>query len=296
MATFRRGAAEITKAMERKPGPRFVNNLWLNEDEKVYIQFLTPIEDMITALYHQYVITGFNKKTGKPIVNSFVSRKDPMLDGRDGYDPIWDRFGYKPVQRTFAIVAELEPEFVEKGGRKKVSSVTLKTRTWTDKDENEHEDPVFSLVAQAQSNFFGPLIGWEEDSGESVTDRVWSLVKRGKNKDVRYDLFAVPDIDPLDFSDIDEGHFIDLEAHLLSLSDRERVEELIDPLPDEWTISNFPPNDGRKVKSVTDSPAPKAIEADDSDPPFATDPPKKSRSKFAEMKARTEAAQAAKSE
>jgi single-stranded DNA-binding protein len=287
MATFRRGAEAIQKAMEPRTGPRFVNSLWLKENDKVYVQFLTPIEEMITALYHGYIITGI-RKDGKPKIDSFVSRKDSKLDGSEGYDPIWDR-GHKPSDRTFSVVAELEPEFGETvKGRKPVVGVSLKTRTWEDKDGNEHVDPVFSVAAQSQSNFYGSLITWEEESGEKITDRVWSITKRGKSKDVRYDFFPLKDIEPVDLSDVDEQHFIDLEQHLLDLADKDRFVEKIDSLPKEWTLSNYgydPKLDKYRDENSNSKAAPAESVAADDDPPFEPDV-KKSKSGFAALKAR----------
>jgi hypothetical protein len=283
MANFRRGSAAITAAAEGGKSGGFVNNMSWKVDEKKYVQFLTGLEEMPTVLFHNFIITGI-KKDGDAQYNNFVSRRDPALDGADGYDPILTRFGQKPSHRTLAVAAELVPEFREEKGRKRVTGVTLGTRTWKSK-EGDVTEPGLYLINQSPGNFFGYLTSWEEDTGKSVSDVVWSITRRGSSKDTTYDMVEVSGVEPVDLSDVlDKAP--DLDEYLSGLADEERIHTLIDPLPDDWKISKFAKN-----ASAVSAPAPAATQSGDT-PPWSEDDetpaPAARKSSFAALKAEVE--------
>lgn len=229
MPNFRKGAQVIAQSGQKsESGPRRPNMLNWESDEKKYIQFITPLEEIPTVLMHQYIITG-ERDNGSYIYNDFVSRKDPAFDGEDGYDPIWDRFEVQPRLKSVALAAVLQP--VRKNGKISGWEVASKQRY------DGETVPDIGLILQTPSNFFRWLTTFADDTGNAIEDCVFSITRRGEKISTRYDFIKTehPAIDLSEYSD----HFIDVEDYLGSLGDEDRLRSLIDPLPDNAQVSRY---------------------------------------------------------
>jgi hypothetical protein len=150
-----RGAAAIAAAAERSGSGKFMPNFKWDNGETKYLQFLTPIEDVPTVLYHNFIITGF-KDDGSPRYDSFISRRDEGIDGAEGYDPLIDRFQEVPSRRSIALAVELEPITETSGARKKIVGFDVATRQF-EKEGKTVTVPNVALVIQSPSIFFGYL-------------------------------------------------------------------------------------------------------------------------------------------
>lgn len=234
MPNFRKGGAAIlsnppranTGSPDGSPRPQFLQ--WA-QDEKKFIQFLTPLEEIPRVKMHQFIITG-TRDDGSFIYNDFVSRRDAGLDGEEGYDPIWTRFGMQPRDRCVATAAALEPIRDSEG---KVTSWDIASKT-TRKGESI---PEIGLIIQHPANFFSWLATYESDTGNAIQDRVFTVTRRGEGINTRYDFIAT-DFPPLDPAVLAEGA-PNIDEYLTYLADENRMRSLIDPLPDNAKISRF---------------------------------------------------------
>lgn len=228
MPNFRKGAQVIVQSGqtggESSKRPNFIN--W-ESDEKKYLQFITPLEEIPTVLMHQFIITG-ERDNGSYIYNDFVSRKDPAFDGEDGYDPIWDRFEVQPRLKSVALAAVLQP--VRKNGKISGWEVASKQR-------RDDEIPDIGLIVQTPSNFFRWLTTFADDTGNAIEDCVFSITRRGEKISTRYD-FIKTEHPAIDLSKYSE-YFIDIEEYLGGLGDEDRLRSLIDPLPDNAQVSRY---------------------------------------------------------
>jgi hypothetical protein len=228
MPNFRKGAQVIAQSGQKResgtPRPNFIN--W-ETDEKKYLQFITPLEDVPTVLMHQFIITG-ERDNGSSIYNDFVSRKDPAFDGEDGYDPIWDRFEVQPRLKSVALVAVLQP--IRKAG--KISGFEVGTT-----QRRDETVPDIGLIIQTPSNFFRWLTTFADDTGAAIEDCIFSVTRRGEKISTRYDFIKTenPAIDLSGYSD----HFVDIEEYLTGLGDEDRLRSLIDTLPDHYQVSRY---------------------------------------------------------
>lgn len=201
-----------------------------------YVQFLTPMSDVITVLMHQFIITG-HRQDGSEIYNSFISRRDPALDGPDGYDPLIDRFGCNPTNRCIALAVELEPKFKKEGGRSTIDSFDISYRQFTSANGDEKEVPNVGLIIQSPHIFFSQLAGLDEL--KPIEKFVWAIKRQGKGTDTSY---VFTDVSPaLDLGDslnefLDE---FDFDAYLDDLASEGRMHELIDPLSDDFVVNKF---------------------------------------------------------
>jgi len=236
MPNFRKGSAAILANPQRSaaanndgnPRPQFVQ--W-EQEEKKFIQFITPLEDIPRVKMHQFIITG-QRDDGSFIYNDFVSRRDAALDGPDGYDPIWTRFDTQPRDRCVAAAAALEPI---RGSGNKIEGWEIAAKT----NRRGESTPEVGLIIQHPANFFSWLATYESDTGNAIQDRVFTVTRRGEGINTRYDFIAT------DFPSFDAGELADLspniDEYLSYLSDENRVRSLIDPLPDNAKISRFGP-------------------------------------------------------
>jgi hypothetical protein len=236
MPNFRKGGAAILHnpapvaggSNDGAPRPQFIQ--WAQEEKK-FIQFITPLEDIPRVKMHQFIITGI-RDDGSYTYNDFVSRRDAGLDGPEGYDPIWTRFDMQPRDRCVAAAAALSPVRDAEG---KVSGWDISTKT-TRKGESI---PEVGLIIQHPANFFSWLATFEAEVGTEITNAVFSVTRRGEGIQTRYDFIKT------DFPTVPESEFAgllpDIDGYLTYLADENRMRSLIDPLPDDFKISRFGP-------------------------------------------------------
>lgn len=239
MPNFRRGASAITAAQEsnKNSGGGFApfapNLIWKSDREEKYVVFLNTAEDLPTVDLHEWIITG-HTKNGKPIYDSFISRKDAAIG--DTYDDIEDRLGQKPRSRTIGVAVELEPTFAEVKGRdgkarQRPNGFQVKTGTYERKTEEGTEEvtyPEVGFVIQSPLNFYG-WIGSFSESTAPIEDTPLHILRRGKDANTAYDF--TPYIDqPIDYTGLIE--------HIEGLSYlRDEMEELVGDL------ENLEPNE-----------------------------------------------------
>lgn len=236
MPNFRKGGAAIlhnpappySSSPDGSPRPQFIQ--WA-QDEKKFIQFITPLEEIPRVKMHQFIITGA-RDDGSLIYNDFVSRRDAGLDGEEGYDPIWTRFDMPPRDRCVAAAIALEPKRDSDG---KIAGWNVATKNTRKGDAV----PEIGLITQHPSNFFSWLATFESDTGSAIQDCVFSVTRRGEKISTRYE-FIKTDFPPVDIKEYSE--FIpDVDAYLTHLADENRIRKLIDPLPDNAKLSRFAP-------------------------------------------------------
>jgi len=253
MANFRRGAEAIKAAATRSAGGKFTPTFKFETDKTTYLQFLTDLDDIPTVLMHRFIIVG-HREDGNPIYEHFISRRDPTLDGAEGYDPLVDRFGVNPSSRSIALAVELEPEWGGgSGSRKTIKGFDIATRQFTTKDDETKEVPAVALIIESPFTFFDQLTAIA-DMGEEITEKVFAVKRNGKGTDTSYTLLPVGDA--LDFEDELDAFFedFDFDAWLDELADEDRVRELIDPIEDGATVTKFPPKGKAKGKAETEKP------------------------------------------
>jgi hypothetical protein len=235
MPNFRKGGAAILhnppseSQSELGPRPQFLQ--WAQEEKK-FIQFVTPLEDIPRVKMHQFIITG-QRDDGSFIYNDFVSRRDAGIDGENGYDPIWTRFDLVPRDRCVAAAAALVPQRDSEG---KISGWDIATKTTRKGDAI----PEIGLIIQHPANFFSWLATFESDTGNSIQNCIFSVTRRGEKISTRYE-FIKTDFVPVDLSDYAD-RIPDIDGYLSHLADENRIRSLIDPLPDDAKLSRFAPD------------------------------------------------------
>lgn len=189
---------------------------------------------------HRFVITG-QREDSSEIYNDFISRRDPQLDGPQGYDPLIDRFGLQPSKRTIVVAAELEPiEGENEKGRKIIEGWELAIRQYKNKDDEDVEVPNIALVVESPHTFYAQMFNLV-DMGEDFSTGIYAVLRSGKGTDTTYTFKCVGEA--LDLSEElqeFEAQF-DLDAWLEELADEDRIHELIDAIPDGAVVSKFPP-------------------------------------------------------
>lgn len=244
---FQRGAEAMEQAdKSRGGGNRYTPYVKWATGEKKYVQFLTPLDEVPGVLFHQFIITEYNAK-GEPTFNNFISPRDKSLDGPSGSDEIQDRFKVNPLYRLFAVAVEVEPVKEKVNGKSKIVGFEPKTRTWTDREDEEHEVPVSGLVIQAKPNFFGHLATWQEETGNEMTSVIWSVSRDTNKKQPTYTFVEVGEA--LDTEGMED--LPDLDATLQEWGNMDRYEELITPLDDDFPISQY----GQRGKKKDDEDA-----------------------------------------
>lgn len=192
-----KGAEGIREAAERKGGggdfkPFCPELQWRNDGDEKYILILTPIDDALGFLIHEWVPTGTGEKANGETYKKyewFMSRKDAAI-GED-YDELSDRLDNDPKLKTFGVAVELEPVIeAGRGGRNKVVGFEVKTDTYTKKGEDDEleevEYPVCGIVMQAAQNFWGWLATFD-DTQDPIIETPFQVVRRGKDANTTYD-------------------------------------------------------------------------------------------------------------
>jgi len=225
-----------------RSGGKFMPNLKWEAGETKYIQFITPVEEIVTVLFHNFIVTGYREEDGKPIYNSFISRRDRAIDGQDGYDELIDRFEVTPSQRSIALAVELEPVFKTSGKRKTIEGFEVAERTFENADGDEKTVPAVHLIIQSPGNFFGWLSTFADM--KPIESSIFAVKRVGKTTDTRYDWMET-DAEPIDLEGIlDEVEF-DFDAYLENLADEDRMRELIGPLPDDFKVNPYQQKKGK---------------------------------------------------
>ncbi|MDE2104117.1 MAG: hypothetical protein KGL39_43165 [Patescibacteria group bacterium] len=231
MPTFRKGKEAIQDAASRTGG-KFVPDIRWADKETKYVQFLQPIEEVTTVLMHPFIRVG-ERDDGTDVIAQFISRKDPALDGMEGYDPIIDRFGVDPVQRCIALAVELEPQ----GNARKPSGFKVARREFTLKDGTKKDVPAVGLVVQSPHIFYKHLDAISDV--QPIEECVFAIKRTGASTDTTYTFIQAGD--PLEL-DKEVEEFLDefdFDSYLEDLASESRVHKLIDPLPDEWVVNKY---------------------------------------------------------
>lgn len=236
MPNFRRGAEAVAEAATRSGSGKFVPNIRFDAGETKYIQFLTGMDDITTVLMHPLIIIGEREDGGK-MYDTFISRRDPALDGASGYDELIERFGESPVNKSIGIAIELEPKIETVGGRKKVKGYTVGTRQFETKDGEVKEVPAIGLVIQSPSNFFNHLVAHNDQT--PIEEVVFAVKRTGKSTDTQYTF--IPSGEAIEMGPEVETFFdeFDFDGYLEELASEQRMKDLIGNLPDDWTVNQF---------------------------------------------------------
>lgn len=290
MAKFRRGtdASREPKAS----GSSFTRDIYWKADEKKYIQLLPSsaeerdfdedpltLDDSMAVLTHEMMKTVETWDDGNHRMATFVSRRDPAIDGPGGYDDLWERFKYTPIERTYMVAVELEPEFgAASRGRKKLVAVAPKTRTFENRDGEEVTVPVVGVIKQSWGNFWASLEALQEDKDLDLSKVVFAVQKTGSGKDTSY-TWIEQNVEPVE---IDSEHLVDLEAHIEGLASEQRMRDLIGPLPDDFPVNDFKERDKKAKANSNKGKGRKRAEADDSPPWQEDDAPEEDA--FAKLK------------
>lgn len=247
MPSFRRGAAAIEEAASSKGGGGFrpfVPTIeWRDDRESKHVLFLTPVDEIPTVEYHDWIPVGKGQKANGETYTKyeqFISRKDPAIG--ESYDELQDRLDVRPKSRSIAVAVELDP-ITEKDdkGRDRVTGFVVATDTYIRKDENGNEEevaqPLVGLVVQAAQNFFGWLSSYDASQGP-IEETPMNVTRRGKDANTTYDFIALEgrtvDLNPL-FDNIDGVSYLreemaDLVASLADLTDEDAAKAIADAL------------------------------------------------------------------
>jgi hypothetical protein len=237
VANFRRGAQAIQQAAERKNSGKFTPTIRWKAGEKKYIIFLQPIDEVVTVLYHNFIIIGHSDATNKPIYSSYISRRDPELDGKDGYDELWDRFQEPPKERCLGLAVELVPVTEKVNGRNKIVSFDFAVREFENKDGENVQVPAVGLIIESPYTFWGYLSTFADDAPiESV---VFAVTRRGGGTDTAYDFVSAGDAPEVGDALDEFFATFDFDAYLEDLASEERMKEEIGPLPDDWVVNPY---------------------------------------------------------
>lgn len=207
-----KGADGIREAADRKSGnggdfkPFCPELQWRSAGEERYVLFLTPIDEALGFLTHEWVPVGTGTKANGETYKKyewFFSRKDPAI-GED-YDELQDRLDNDPRLKTFGVAVELEPVLEPgRGGRQKVVGFEVKTSTYNKKGEDDESievtQPIFGIVMQAAQNFWGALATFDEAQAD-ITETPFQVVRRGSGTDTTYDFIHFMDV-PVDLSNL----------------------------------------------------------------------------------------------
>ena len=244
---LRTGREAIQAARDSVGGGSFTPVHRFESGETKYLQFVDPIEDWPEVLMHQFVIVGY-REDSSPIYERFISRKDPNLDGPNGYDPLIDRFGLKPTRRCIAIAVELDPEFRTEGKRKIIDGFTVSERQFENSEGATVTVPNVALVIESPYTLYGHL-DTMADLGP-IEDTVFGIAVSGKG--TKREFTVIPtNFEALDLDDVLEDFWkeFDLDEYLEELANEDRMHELIDHLPDDFVVSKYA-NKGKKEEDT----------------------------------------------
>lgn len=293
-ANLRKGGEEMKKAATSGgKGGAFVPNLrWKDDGEKHYVLFLQNMDDIPTVLYHKMMDCGTNPRTNKPMWRDFISRRDPHIDGPSGYDPLDDR-GYKPTNRSIAIVCEMEP--VLKAG--KIDSFKPMERTFTRQAEDgsgdeEVTEAAIYLVIESPTTFFPNIRAFADEIGP-IEDQVFCITRQGKDQNTTYAPIAYTGKEfemPENVEDAEKR----LEAYVEELASESRMREIVESLPEGHVFNKYANRKGGAAKAAAksasknrfsnDAKTAPQVEDEPTEEPKAAAKPKK-RSRFEELQA-----------
>ncbi|MEM3008309.1 MAG: hypothetical protein QXU32_02450 [Nitrososphaerales archaeon] len=256
---FRKGSQAIVSAMSVNPQSKWAPIIMFEPNSTTYLQFLTPLDEITTVLMHQWVIIG-QRDDGTPIYEHFISRKDPALDGPNGYDELVERFDLQPKQRSVALAAELDVEV--NPSTRRIGNCGLKYRQYTNREGEEVQVPCFGLVIQSPHIFYSHLVNYNDL--KPIEKTIFAIKRIGSGTDTSY-TFIDTGLEPLDLSEELDNftQVFNLDEWLTNLASEERMRELISPLPDDWRITKFPSarRSDAAVENKPKKPAPRVTTA-----------------------------------
>ncbi len=246
--TFRRGAEAVQAATQGGGSGKFKPIFKFESGETKYLQFLMPMDDIPTVLMHQFIIVG-HREDGSPKYERFISRRDPALDGPEGYDELIDRFGSNPSQRSIAVAVELEPVYKQQGTKKVLEGFDIVEREYTTADDETKIVPNVALVIESPYTLYGHLSAYSDL--KNIEDVIFAIKTSGKGKDKQYTLMEAGDA--LDFGDeLDEFlEEIDFDGWLEDIADEDFMREKISDLPDGFVVNKYAK--GKKGAAKADS-------------------------------------------
>jgi hypothetical protein len=244
---FQRGAAAVKTAAAGTGGGGFTPRIiWKDDQEKKFVQFLTPMSDIPTVPMHQFIHVSKTEDGKGFVMRDFIIAPD---EGEEPYDPIEEKFGERPSMKSIALAVELEPVWETVNGRRKAVDFNVKKRKWKDKDSKEHSGPAVGLVINAPSNFFGHLATIDEDA--PIEEQIFAVTRNGKDTNTSYTFVKAGNAIELE---LPEDQLTNLDSYLEELADPERMRKLIEPLADDWPITKYPKaKDKDKKKSGSSS-------------------------------------------
>jgi DNA-binding PadR family transcriptional regulator len=220
LRTWEEEAKAADRAEDRRRQRSLINGVFrihIPGTHWTYFQPLIPLEQWVKVRLHEQLPVA-QDEYDLLVYRSFISPKDPNLDGEDAADPIERRTlrdrGWAATDRRIGWAAQLEHTDDGIGFR-------LASRL-----EDGEERPNIGLVVQADQNFYEPLM-----KNKYLHDRVICVCKRGSGLDTRYDFARAGD--PI-LIDVDE---FDLDAFLEHLADPAEMQTVIDTLPADWYFS-----------------------------------------------------------
>jgi len=243
MANFRRGADAIADAATRGTS-KFAPTISFEAGETKYVQFLTSIEEVPTVLMHQWIIVG-HREDGSEIFERFISRRDPALDGPNGYDELIDRFEQQPTQRCIALAIELKPQYGKgSGSRKTLVGFDIEERQF-ERDGETITVPAIGLIIESPFTFYTHLAQFEDVA--PINETVFGVKRTGKSTDTTY-TFLPTGQDALDLDEVVEEFYesFNPEEWLEDLADEDRMRELIGSLPDGAKVARYPSKKEKK--------------------------------------------------
>lgn len=232
---LRKGAEAIQQAATRRTGSFVPEIRWADKETK-YVQFLHPIEDVITALMHPFIQVG-ERDSGTMIIEKFISRRDPNLDGPQGYDELIDRFGEQPVNRSIGLAVVLEPVWETVGTKKKIAGFEVVNRQFQTKDDETKEVPEVGLVMQSPFSFYSHLAAFADLT--NIDEAVFAVKRTGASTDTTYTFMKAGEAIELP-DEVDEFRVeFDFEGYIDDLADEARMKSLIGPLPDDYVVNKY---------------------------------------------------------
>jgi hypothetical protein len=233
--SFRRGAAEIEKASERKGGGNFnafaPSIYWKGDKEIKYVLLLNDIESIPRLdLIDMVPVREFDRGDGTTgtAYEMVIDRRDPGLGSlRQRSEPLVDEFGARSRDSNLMVAVELEPitekvrnREVPRGFRVATKEVTRRLRDdqgeLTD-DTEEITVPIYGFINGAANNFGAALASIDATEMEVHTGAI-KVMRVGKDKNTQYQMKGFPEIP------VDLGPLIDGLDYINYLTSEEREE------------------------------------------------------------------------
>jgi hypothetical protein len=242
---------------------RFTPVHQFDSGETKFLQFVYPIDKWPEVLMHQFIIVGY-RKNGKEIYERFISRKDPNIDGPDGYDDLVDRFHQRPTRRVLALAVEMTPITETKAGKKTTIGFKVAEREYENSDGDTISVPNVALVIESPFTLFKHLDA-VADIGP-IEDMILGITVRGKKQEKTFTPLPTG-FEAIDVSEELDNFFqtFDFDDYIEELADPDRMADLVGSLPDDWKVSNYPTQDKEKEDKPQgrSRPAPKDEEPED---------------------------------